>query len=86
MDYKKYFIIAAEPEEVYAALTFKPTIELWTGSPAIFDIFLIRSLDVFGATNNIGDIFFILAVAQKVFASSNGRSGNIIPSTPELTQ
>ena len=36
MDYKKYFIIPAEPQEVFAALTFKPTIELWTGSPAIF--------------------------------------------------
>lgn len=36
MDYKKYFIIPAEPEEVFAALTFKPTIELWTGSPAVF--------------------------------------------------
>lgn len=36
MDFKKYFIIPAQPEEVYAALTFKPTIELWTGSPAEF--------------------------------------------------
>jgi len=36
-DFKKYFIIPAEPEEVYAALTFKPTIELWTGSPAVFE-------------------------------------------------
>lgn len=35
-DFKKYFIIPAEPEAVYAALTFKPTIELWTGSPAEF--------------------------------------------------
>jgi len=35
-DFKKYFIVAGQPEEVYAALTFKPTIELWTGSPAIF--------------------------------------------------
>lgn len=36
-DFKKYFTIPAEPEQVYAALTFKPTIELWTGSPAIFE-------------------------------------------------
>ena len=35
-DFKKYFIVAGQPEEVYAALTFKPTIELWTGSPAVF--------------------------------------------------
>lgn len=35
-DFKKYFIIPAAPEELYAALTFKPTIELWTGSPAVF--------------------------------------------------
>lgn len=35
-DFKKYFIIEGEPEQVFAALTFKPTIELWTGSPAIF--------------------------------------------------
>ena len=37
MDYKKYFIIPAEPEEIFAALTFKPSIELWTGSPAVFE-------------------------------------------------
>lgn len=36
-DFKKYYILQAEPEEVYAALTFKPTIELWTGSPAVFE-------------------------------------------------
>lgn len=35
-DFKKYFAIPAPPEEVYAALTFEPTIELWTGSPASF--------------------------------------------------
>jgi activator of HSP90 ATPase len=35
-DFKKYFTVPAEPEEVFAALTFKPTIELWTGSPAVF--------------------------------------------------
>lgn len=35
-NFKKYFIITASPEEVYAALTFRPTIELWTGSPATF--------------------------------------------------
>lgn len=35
-EFKKYFIIPAEPEEVYAGLTFRPTIELWTGSPAVF--------------------------------------------------
>ncbi|AKD03030.1 SRPBCC domain-containing protein [Pontibacter korlensis] len=33
-DYKKYFIIPAEPEEVYAALTNPYTIQLWTGEPA----------------------------------------------------
>ncbi|MEO9477935.1 MAG: SRPBCC domain-containing protein [Cyclobacteriaceae bacterium] len=37
-DFKKYFIIPAEPEEVFAALTFKPTIELWTGAPAVFEL------------------------------------------------
>lgn len=36
-DFKKYFIIPTAPEELYAGLTFKPTIELWTGSPAIFE-------------------------------------------------
>jgi activator of HSP90 ATPase len=35
-DYKKYYIINGTPEEVYLALTFKPTIELWTGAPAEF--------------------------------------------------
>jgi len=33
-DYKKYYIIPAEPEEVYAALTNPATIELWSGEPA----------------------------------------------------
>ena len=30
-DYKKYYIIPANPEEVYAALTHEGTIQLWTG-------------------------------------------------------
>jgi uncharacterized protein YndB with AHSA1/START domain len=30
-DYKKYYSIPASPEEVYKALTFAGTIELWTG-------------------------------------------------------
>lgn len=33
-DFKKYYIVAASPEEVYLALTFEPTVMLWTGSPA----------------------------------------------------
>ncbi len=33
-DYKKYFIIPAEPEEVFAALTNAATIQLWSGEPA----------------------------------------------------
>ena len=33
-DYKKYYIIPAHPEEVYAALTNPATLQLWTGSPA----------------------------------------------------
>ncbi|MBO9702896.1 MAG: SRPBCC domain-containing protein [Sporocytophaga sp.] len=33
-DYKKYFIIPAEPEEVFAALTNPATIQLWSGEPA----------------------------------------------------
>lgn len=35
-NFKKYFTIKATPEEVFAALTFKPTIELWTGQTAEF--------------------------------------------------
>ena len=31
MDYKKYFIIPAPPEEVYLGLTVEQTIRLWTG-------------------------------------------------------
>jgi len=34
-DYKKYFKLAAEPIEVYAALTNPATIQLWSGEPAI---------------------------------------------------
>jgi activator of HSP90 ATPase len=30
-DYKKYYLISAPPEDVYLALTFAPTIQLWTG-------------------------------------------------------
>jgi uncharacterized protein YndB with AHSA1/START domain len=33
-DYKKYYLIAAPPEEVYLALTLPATLQLWTGEPA----------------------------------------------------
>lgn len=33
-DYKKYFIVPAEPELVYVALTNPATIQLWTGEEA----------------------------------------------------
>lgn len=33
-DYKKYYIIPAEPSDVYAAITNPVTIQLWTGEPA----------------------------------------------------
>ncbi len=33
-DFKKYYIIAASPEEIYAALTNPATLELWTGEAA----------------------------------------------------
>jgi activator of HSP90 ATPase len=33
-DFKKYYILPAEPEEVYIALTNPNTIRLWTGEPA----------------------------------------------------
>lgn len=35
--FKKYFIIPATPEMVYAALTNEATASLWTGAPAIID-------------------------------------------------
>lgn len=34
-DYKAYFIIPAQPEEVYLALTTAITINLWTGEEAV---------------------------------------------------
>ena len=34
-DFKKYYMINAEPELVYKALTNAATLQLWTGSPAI---------------------------------------------------
>lgn len=34
-DLKKYYIIPAEPEEVYLALTNPATIQLWSGEPAV---------------------------------------------------
>ena len=33
-DFKKYFLIPAPPEDVYRALTFAPTIMLWSGDKA----------------------------------------------------
>jgi uncharacterized protein YndB with AHSA1/START domain len=36
-DFKKYYIIPAEPEMVYQALTNPNTIMLWTGEPAEMD-------------------------------------------------
>jgi activator of HSP90 ATPase len=33
-DFKKYYIVQATPEEVYLALTFEPTLQLWTGEKA----------------------------------------------------
>lgn len=33
-NYKNYYIIKAPPENVFQALTFSPTIQLWTGEPA----------------------------------------------------
>jgi uncharacterized protein YndB with AHSA1/START domain len=36
-DYKSYFIVPAEPELVYQALTRAETIKLWTGEPATME-------------------------------------------------
>lgn len=36
-DYKKYFIIGADPEDVYNALTNKDMLEIWTGESAIME-------------------------------------------------
>ena len=33
-DFKKYYLIPAQPEEVYLALTLPHTIQLWTGEEA----------------------------------------------------
>ena len=33
-DFKKYYIIPAQPDEVYLALTTPSTIHLWSGEPA----------------------------------------------------
>ncbi|MEO7311941.1 MAG: SRPBCC domain-containing protein [Chitinophagaceae bacterium] len=34
-DFKKYYIIPAQPEEIFLALTNPATLQLWTGEPAI---------------------------------------------------
>ena len=34
-DFKKYYIIPAQPEEIFIALTNPATIQLWSGEPAI---------------------------------------------------
>lgn len=36
-NFKKYYIVPAPPEEVYAALTIQTGVELWTGSPAVME-------------------------------------------------
>ena len=36
-EFKKYFKLAAEPKDVYNALTNKFMIEIWTGEPAEMD-------------------------------------------------
>lgn len=33
-DFKQHFVIPAPPEDVYRALTYAPTIQLWTGEKA----------------------------------------------------
>ncbi|HWA34335.1 MAG TPA: SRPBCC domain-containing protein [Cyclobacteriaceae bacterium] len=33
-DLKKYFVIPAQPQDVYHALTIPMTLQLWTGEPA----------------------------------------------------
>ena len=34
-EYKEYFILPAEPDQVYRALTTETTLLLWTGAPAV---------------------------------------------------
>ena len=34
-DFKKYYIIPAQSEDIYLALTNPATIQLWTGEPAV---------------------------------------------------
>ncbi|MBC7866788.1 MAG: SRPBCC domain-containing protein [Gloeobacteraceae cyanobacterium ES-bin-316] len=34
-DFKSYYIISANPDEVYLALTNPATLQLWTGEPAV---------------------------------------------------
>ncbi len=36
-DFKKYYTIDAEPEDVYNALTNAATIQLWSGDPAVME-------------------------------------------------
>ncbi|MGQ8336739.1 SRPBCC domain-containing protein [Sunxiuqinia sp. A32] len=36
-DFKKYFKIAAEPKDVYNALTNKVMLEIWTGEAAVME-------------------------------------------------
>ncbi|MEO5646816.1 MAG: SRPBCC domain-containing protein, partial [Chitinophagaceae bacterium] len=36
-DFKKYYLLDATPQEVYAALTNPATIQLWSGEPAMMN-------------------------------------------------
>lgn len=52
-DFKKYFLLAAPPEDVYLALTNPATIQLWTGAPATMNTepgseFLLWNGDITG--------------------------------------
>ncbi|MCG8476798.1 MAG: SRPBCC domain-containing protein [Cytophagales bacterium] len=49
-DYKKYYIIPAEPEEVYLALTTPTALELWTREEAVMSTVPESEFSLFGGS------------------------------------
>lgn len=48
--YKKYYIIAEEPEIIYKALTTEITIQLWTGEDAVMSEEPGTEFEIFGGS------------------------------------
>ncbi len=49
-DLKRYFILHAEPKDVYSALTNKKMVEIWTGEDAVMEPVAGTEFSLFGGS------------------------------------